>query len=271
MNSYKIGFIGIGKMGQAIAHGLISHNIFAKENIFFYDTNKSQIDSINKSLKITFLPLADLVSTIDILLIAVKPQNIDELLKQFPEIELKSKLIISILAGTKIQKFESLLGESTQIIRVMPNTPILLKHGMCAISYNKNVTEEYKQIAKLIFQNLSEIEELEETLLDAVTGISGSGPAFIYRLAEDIAQLGKEQGLPYETALKLIAQTFVGAGKMLLHGTKSPKELIADVSSPNGTTLAGLNYFDTTTIDQEIKEVFNKAIVRSKELANEVK
>ena len=270
MINYKIGFIGMGKMGQAIVKGLLTDRIFPKANISFFDTNESLIKQIEADLGLAALPLTELISISDIILIAVKPQNITKLLDQFNKANLTKKLIISILAGTKIQKFENTLGNSCQIIRVMPNTPILLKHGMSAICYNKNVSPEYRKAAKIIFQNLSEIEEIDESLFDTVTGISGSGPAFLYRIADNIAELGAEQGLDYNTALKLIAQTFVGAGKMLLQKEKTPRELISDVSSPNGTTVAGLDYFNQTSIDQEIKKVFQKAILRSKELASEV-
>ena len=126
----------------------------------------------------------------------------------------------------------------------MPNTPAVVGAGMSALAFNSTVTQRYQSIAKDLFNCLGETVEVPENMIDVVTGISGSGPAFMYKLAISMAQAGKLEGLDNDTALKLAAQTMVGAGKMLLEAGKSPETLIEDVSSPNGTTVAGLKQFD---------------------------
>ncbi len=265
--NHKIGFIGMGKMGQAIWQGLEKINFLPKSQIFFNEQiPEIEAEVINK-FGIKELNLANLVEKTDVIFFCVKPQNLVHLCQNFPKINLNNKIFVSILAGTPIKKFETLLGKDIRLIRTMPNNPLLINYGMTAICYNKNVKEADKEIIKKIFGSLGEIIETEEEHLNVVTGISGSGPAFLYRIADDLAKLGVEHGLTYQNALLLIAQTMVGSGKMLLLGKHSPEELIQIVKSPKGTTEAGLNYFDTTDIDNEIKNVVKRTIERARELS----
>ncbi len=247
LSKNKLGFIGFGKMGQAIWRGL------QKPDVLVYEKESSPND------------LVTLVTNANIIFFCVKPQNIADIFDQFPKTDISQKCLISILAGTPISTFEKHLGKNIQMVRVMPNTPAILGAGMSVLSF-KNVSENFQRLAIEIFSSLGKTEILSEEMLDVVTGISGSGPAFMYRIADDIAKAGQSQGLNYSQALKLIAQTMVGAGKMLMESKKTPQELIAEVSSPGGTTLAGLSFFDKSHIDHDIQQVVLAAITRAREL-----
>lgn len=266
---FRIGFIGMGKMAQAIWFGLSHAGLAKADKTSFYDISIAQRTYLEQTLSIKFQELSTLVQQSDVILFCVKPQNITALLSDFPKMDLQKKLLISILAGTPIKTFESYLGTDIQVVRVMPNTPALVQAGMSVLAFNAYVTPAYQDFAKQIFKSLGEIEIASESLIDVVTGISGSGPAFLYRIADDIARVGALEGLDYEQSLKCIAQTLVGAGQMLLKSGKPPSELISDVTSPHGTTMAGLAYFDQTRIDTDIQGVVLAAIARAKELGNE--
>jgi pyrroline-5-carboxylate reductase len=266
-NNTTIGFIGMGKMAQAIWTGLKNAQLFKHDQAAFFDISANS-SNLQEQFNIKYLKLSELFKFADILIFCVKPQNINNLLLDFPKINLEKKLLISILAGTAINTFETYLGTQIQMVRVMPNTPALLQKGMSALAFNANVTPEHQELAKQIFQSCGEIELVDENMLNIVTGISGSGPAFLYRLAEIIAQTGVQNGLEYPKSLKLIAQTMVGAGTMLLQSNKTATELIQDVSSPNGTTVAGLAAFDKTKIDTDLPKVIEATINRACELEN---
>ena len=265
---YRIGFIGMGKMGQAIWQGLDSLKIIDHNHVFFNEISEELTEYVKANFNLKEKNLPDLINDCDILFICVKPQNLEHLLKIFVHHNLENKLIISILAGTPIKKYTEILGKNLQIIRVMPNTPLLVKAGMTALCYNKGTKKEYLAFAEQLFQSLGEYLEVEEEFMDLITGLSGSGPAFFYRIAHDLAELATEYNLDYAKGLKLVAQTLIGTGKMLLESNKTPAELIKAVTSPNGTTEAGLKYFDQTKIDEEIKKVVISAIDRSIELNN---
>ncbi|MCP4050610.1 MAG: pyrroline-5-carboxylate reductase [bacterium] len=266
-NDFTIGFIGAGKMAAAISGGLINSKLAAPNKIIFYEINQKRKDFIKNKYNITDTDLQDLVTKSSIILFCIKPQNIEPLLADLSKTNIKNKLLVSILAGTKISLFEQYLGTDIRIVRVMPNTPAIINEGMSALSFKKNISTDSYELIKKIFSVLGEIEEVDEKYMDAVTGICGSGPAFFYRLADNIAKAGEKEGLDYKTSLRLAAQTMAGAGKMLLKSEKAPEQLISDVASPGGTTAAGLNAFDRSTIDKEIQNVILKAVQRSKELS----
>ena len=266
-SSYTLGFVGMGKMAAAMLEGIVASGLFLPSQIGFYELNAARRDEISASSKIIFYDVEALIAQSDILLFCVKPQNIRELLASFPKIDLSQKLLISILAGTPIAVFEQQLGTHVQVLRVMPNTPALLQAGMSALTFNANVSPEFRKTGYAVFNCLGRSVEVDESDMDVVTGISGSGPAFLYRLAHDIAKTGEQEGVDYTKSLTLIAQTMIGAGRMLLDSQKTPLELISDVSSPNGTTVAGLQAFDQSRIDTDIQSVILAAVHRSRELS----
>jgi pyrroline-5-carboxylate reductase len=266
----QVGFIGFGKMAQALWKGISANKLVAPEDVYIFEKNKDVERNALQTWGVKTGSLQTISEHCNIILFCIKPQQLSDLMGQFPDANLDNICFVSILAGTTAQTFESHLGENIQLVRVMPNTPALVGEGMSALYFNAQVNSTYKAFVTHIFEGLGKaIQVKNETDLDVVTGISGSGPAFIYRIAKAIADCGENQGLGYEDALVLISQTLVGAGKMLLESGRSPQELISDVSSPNGTTVAGLSSFDQTQIDNDIQNVIMSAINRSRELSKD--
>jgi len=260
-----LGFIGFGKMGQAIWNGIQSTNLYQKENLIVCEANPEIKNELqNKNINVG--SIADVVSTSSIIFFCVKPQVIIEILDTFPKIDLSEKLLVSILAGSSSRTFTDKLGKDIQFCRVMPNTPALVGKGMSAIYYSPTVSLEHKNDLSSIFKSFGEIIEIKEEQMNAITGISGSGPAFFYRIAKTFIETGQEQGLSYDDALLATIQTMQGAAEMLLSTGKTPDELINDVSSPNGTTVAGLNKFTELGIDESLKQVILAAVKRAEEL-----
>lgn len=266
----NIGFIGFGKMAEALWQGMCQTEGVSLENTCFTDQSKEREQEIVKKFQLKPESLKELVKKSDWIFLCIKPQQLKSILIEFPSIVDSGKVLVSILAGTPVSVFQKNLGNNIAVIRVMPNTPATLSEGLSAIYCNNSVSiKHYKQCQELL-KNVGQVIIMEdETHLDIATGISGSGPAFLYRIAKSMAEVGVERGLNSDSALTMAAQTLVGAGKMLLETGLSPDELIESVSSPNGTTVAGLEKFDDEKLDKGIKEVVKATIHRATELAKE--
>ncbi len=251
----KIGFIGFGKMANAIAKGIINSDFIKKENVFAFDVNKEALIKSTQNLSINPVFNEDeMLDKVDCLILATKPFVVDDVLDKIKSIK-KETLIISILAGIPIQRYELKLKES-KIIRVMPNTPAMVNEGMSVLAGGNLANREDMNFALNLFSKLGKSIELDETKLDAVTAVSGSGPAFYYYIIDLIAKAGNELGLKYEDALLLSTQTALGAAKMILNTKMSPDELITAVTTPNGTTAEG----NKVLINSDIKEVLRKTV-----------
>jgi pyrroline-5-carboxylate reductase len=256
----KIGFIGFGKMAQAMCHGIVSSGIVTPQNIGY-------TDKITLNSPFSSYPLRELITESDILFLSVKPQNLSEI--TWPSTaDQTGKHIISILAGKTLQTLQNQFG-SIAITRVMPNTPAMVNKSMSAFCHNSHVTEKQKQTAESLLKSFGKILEVTEDALDIVTAISGSGPAFFYRIATYISKTSQEHGLSHHEAITLIAQTLIGTGHMLLESGKTPETLISDVSSPNGTTVAGLEKLENSPIATILEQTIEAAYNRSKTLSKE--
>jgi pyrroline-5-carboxylate reductase len=265
----KLCIIGLGKMGSALLQGMLEAGVFQAKDITGCDLRVAEEESSQdfsgiRTTKNNCMGAEDA----DIILLAVKPQVINGVLEEIKE-SVQNKLIISIAAGININRIESYLPSSCRIVRVMPNTPILVKEGISAIAPNTGVTEEDLQIVRDIFGGVGKIVEVEEKLMDAVTGLSGSGPAYIYIIIEALADGGVLMGLPRELSLKLAAQTVLGSARMVLETGKHPGELKDMVTSPAGTTIQGLKVLEDNALRGIILNAVKEAAERSREL-NEI-
>ncbi|MFH1428121.1 MAG: pyrroline-5-carboxylate reductase [Candidatus Margulisiibacteriota bacterium] len=266
----RIGFIGGGNMAAAIIGGVLRSDNLKSDypglEVIVSDTNLEQLERLSSKCPgiQTSGDNSRVVQSSQVVFLAVKPQNIDPVL-----VEIKSqsdnKLIISIAAGVTIRKLQSVLANS-RIIRVMPNTPCLVEAGMSALSFADNVTDDDKQLAKSIFSAIGQTVNVDEAQINAVTGLSGSGPAFVYEVARALIEGGIASGLEPEVARKLAAQTLVGAGKMLLERTESPAELVKMVASPGGTTEAGLKVLSYENWQKPLQD----AVIAAKNRADEL-
>jgi pyrroline-5-carboxylate reductase len=259
----NLGVIGFGKMAEAICAG--AHNAHKELNISFFEKNDARRADILKKYPSFIATDLKSIAKSEFILLAVKPQTIDIIFETLPEIK-PTQCIISILAGTPIEKFESAIGK-LPIVRVMPNTPALIGESMTAISYNSVVSSYQKQIIKMIFDSIGVTLETDEKNINIITALSGSGPAYFYKIAESMALEAKKEGFDEETATTLVAQTMIGAGNMILKSNKSVATLISDVSSPNGTTVAGLSAFEDTSLIQDLGNIVRRAYERAKELS----
>jgi len=260
---HKIGFIGAGNMAFALAKA-IKKNKLAK-SIIASDINEERLDFIKKELKIsTTNDNKEVIRKSDIVFLAVKPQVIDIILDEIKN-EVKNQLIISIAAGVKLKKLESKL-KNKKIVRVMPNTPCLVGEMAAGFAVGKKVKDKEIKIIEEILNSAGKAFYLKEDLLDAVTGLSGSGPAFIAILMEGLIEGGVKSGLNKDVATELALQTCLGTAKLLIESGMTPDELVKMVSSPGGTTVAGMEILENSEVKDILIKTVKRATERSKEL-----
>lgn len=263
--------IGAGQMGSAIAKGLLKSGFAEAKNILLFDLDAQKLANIEKEFAFkTCTAISDLANAIkdeSIIIFAVKPQNIDELLVEISSFKIpQSALLISILAGTKIAKFAKYFPENP-IIRSMPNTPAQISKGATAISPNKTCLPSQIQLAKTIFETLGIVVTLDEDKLDAVTALSGSGPAYVFLLTEAMTEAGVKLGLDEASAKALARQTVCGAACLMTESGEEASTLREKVTSPNGTTYAALESFKANNFKEIVSRALDAACKRSKELS----
>lgn len=255
----KIGFIGAGNMGGAILRGLLSSNFCPPQDIAVSEPQSAdrEVLSYNNNPRLT--------RESDIILLCVKPFILPEVLNEIKSEVLPSKLFISIAAGISTQNIENILG-SVPVLRVMPNTPASLGWGMSALCAGAYAAERHMQLGQDIFNSVGKTAVISEPQMDAVTALSGSGPAFFYYFTDAMIQAGIGMGLSPEAARLLACQTAAGAGQMLVQSGKPPETLISEVTTPGGTTAAGLEVLKNHHMDSIIAQTLGAAESRSKEL-----
>ena len=266
----KLGFIGAGKMAGALVKGVLESGVSRAEDIWVADPAAEQRRSARRRFGIgVATDNQQLVRGSRIVVLAVKPQIIDEVLSEIRDDVRRGQLLISIAAGITLERISSGLGGNSRVVRAMPNTPALLGKGMSVLVRGRHATERDLSAAMRLFRAVGDaIAVEEEALLDPVTGLSGSGPAYVYRFAEALIEAGLRQGLPTDAARRLVFRTIEGASAMLLGAGKSPEELREMVSSPGGTTLAGLAALEQGRFVDVVCGAVAAATSRSRELGS---
>ncbi|MCQ2743440.1 MAG: pyrroline-5-carboxylate reductase [bacterium] len=265
MNTNNIGFIGSGKMASAIIIGLIKTGFAKPEQLIATQAEKEGVEEKSKALGIKIiLDNKELVKNSEVIFIAVKPNQVADVLAEINPVVTKEKLIVSIAAGVSTTKLEAGLAENTKVIRVMPNTPALVGEGMSGIFGGKNAKEEDLKYVKNLLSTIGKCIIVDnESQMDIVTAISGSGPAFFYKVINDIARAGESLGMDYEKALLLSIQTAIGSAKMAMNRQVDMETLIANVATKGGCTRVGIDVMenlDTQKIfNTVIKDTTNKA------------
>ena len=236
----KIGFIGMGNMGFAILQGLLK--LYRPEDLSFTDVNQERMETVKKQTGVDFVESnAECANQSRIVVLAVKPQYYDAVLKNIKYAVKPEKIVISIAPGITIDSLVKKLGDGKRIVRAMPNTPALLGEGMTGVTYDRGLfTEEEEQEIRAFFQSFGRMEYVEERLMSAVVCASGSSPAYVYMFIEALADSAVRYGLPRDKAYEFAAQTVKGAAEMVLQTGKHPGELKDLVCSPAGTTIAGV-------------------------------
>jgi pyrroline-5-carboxylate reductase len=263
----RIGFLGAGQMATALAKGWLTSGLT--------DSSSCQASDPVPEARRRFTEQTGISSTIDnkalvaasdVVILAVKPQSMRSLLEEVGPQVTDKHLLISIAAGIKLEQIAQLLGDTRRIIRVMPNTPCLLGASATGFAAGPHAKPEDVQLAEKLFNTVGKAFAVAETLLDAVTGLSGSGPAFVYVMIEAMADGGVRMGLPRDIALTLAAQTVTGAAQMVLQTGQHPGVLKDAVASPGGTTIAGLHALERGGFRAAMMDAIEAATKRSTEL-----
>lgn len=266
----KIFFLGAGKMASAIAGGLVSNRLFQANELAAFDVLPAAGAAFTAATGIACVEL-DAVKQAECLLLAVKPQMLESALSAIRKLDengksvLEGKLVISIAAGVGIEKIAALTGQQ-RIIRVMPNTPALVGCGASAFAPGSGALPEDIELCRRILDAVGLSMQVKEADLDGVTGLSGSGPAYVFEFIQALADGGVAEGLPRDAALKLAAQTLLGAAEMVLKTGKHPNELCDAVTSPGGTTSRGLEVLASHAFHGVVMQAVRAAAARSREL-----
>ena len=241
----KIGFIGCGKMASAIIGGVLASKFVKSEYITASEINEEKAKEKQNELGIKVIcDNKELVKISDVVFISTTPNYAEDVLNGIKEVVTADKLIVSICAGVTTNFIQSILGENIRVVRVMPNTPALVLEGMSGVAGGKYVGENDVNYVIELLSNVGRALEVPEEQIDIVTAISGSGPAFYYKVINEIARAGEKLGMDYEKALTLSIQTAIGSANMLLNSDKSAEDLIASVATKGGCTRVGVDYMD---------------------------
>ncbi|MGB2661309.1 MAG: pyrroline-5-carboxylate reductase [Candidatus Omnitrophota bacterium] len=264
MNNFKIGIIGCGNMGGAIVRGMVNKGIVEGKNIYLEDKDINKSASLAKETGALDEDLCFLMSKSDIVIIAVKPQDFDHLSEGIVS-EVAGQTFISVMAGINIDTIVKKLGREVPVARAMPNMGAFVAEGVTCLSYNSLVNK--KEEVRSVFSGIGEVFEVEEGAMNAVTAVSGSGPAYLFYLADAMISAAEKSGLDKDTAAKLVEQTLLGSTMLLKKSGESPGELISKVASRGGTTEAALSVFDAENLKSIIENAIQKAKERSEELS----
>ncbi|MCL5020205.1 MAG: pyrroline-5-carboxylate reductase [Bacteroidetes bacterium] len=268
LDAKRIGVIGAGHIGTAVIGGLLKAKLTSPKNIIASRRTSDNLAELEKSLTIhTTTDNRKAAKSSDILILAVKPMNARDVLGEIKDVVQESQLIISVMAGIKTSFINSFLGVQCPVIRSMPNTPVLVDGGATAISKGSFATDEHLKIAQTIFKSVGTVEVVPENLLDAVTGLSGSGPAYIYMVIEAMTDGGVKMGIPRQIAFRLAAQTVFGSAKLVIETGKHPAILKDEVTTPGGTAIAAVHELETHGLRTMLINAVSTATIRSKELS----
>jgi len=263
-----IGFIGNGNMGQAMIGGIIKSNIVKPENIMVSDLNEKGLKDVAEKYEIkTTTDNNEVAKNADILILSVKPNLYPVIIEGIKGNVKEDVIVVTIAAGKSIRSTEETFGRKVKVVRVMPNTPALVGAGMSALSPNEALTKEEIQEIITIFESFGEAEIVVENLMDAVTAVSGSAPAYVYMFIEAMADAAVLEGMPRGQAYKFAAQTVLGAGKMVLETGSHPGALKDMVCSPGGTTIEAVATLEEMGLRSAVIAAMRRCAAKSKEMS----
>lgn len=265
----KITLIGTGKIGQALLGGIIKAELTPRENIIVTDILDAVLEQIENIYHVNTSKENDkAIQSADIILLAVKPQVIKEVLEQIRPVLKEYQLIISVAAGIKTTNIEHVIKKNNPILRVMPNIPALVDESATAIAKGAHANDDHLAIGQTIFNAVGDVVVVREEQLDAVTGLSGSGPAYIYMLLEALIDGGVKMGLARDVATRLSIQTVLGSAKLMRETKKHPAVLKDEVTTPGGTTIAAIHELEMHGLRNMLISAVETATKRSQELSS---
>ncbi|HYK73291.1 MAG TPA: pyrroline-5-carboxylate reductase [Pseudoneobacillus sp.] len=265
----KVGFIGCGKMAQAMIEGMIRSKVMQPEEIMASAKTDETLQSVKEKNKILVSSHnIEVAKHADILILAIKPNIHDEILKEIAVAMDEQKVIITIAAGISLEYIESFFQTKVKVVRAMPNTPSLVGEGMSAICHNEQINQGDLEKVLLLFNSFGKTEVMVEELMDSIPAISGSSPAYVYMFIEALADGGVKQGIPRKQAYKLAAQAVLGAAKMVLETGNHPGELKDNVCTPGGATIEAVAALEQEGFRSAILTAMDHCTQKSKQLSN---
>lgn len=269
LKNKKLAVIGVGKLGEALISGLLKKHAIEASDVTGSVAHEPSINRVNERLNINVtLDNCEAIKGKDVILLAVKPQNMDRVLKEISSSVKPDQLVISVAASVTTSFVEERLPDGTPVVRAMPNTPSVINAGMAGLCAGTNASEEHKRMAEAIFKCVGETVFVDESLMDGVTALSASGPAYLYVVIESLAEAGVKLGISRETSTLLAAQTMLGSAKMILDSKQHPAMLKDMVTTPAGCTIDGLMELEEGKLRVTLIKAVVKAAERARELVN---
>jgi len=263
----RLAFIGGGNMAEALLRGILAANRMRPEEIVATDVRDERLAHLETTYRIAVSSdNAAAARQTETILLAVKPQHMDGALAELKGAVGEAQLLISIAAGISTTTIAAPFPCPVRVIRVMPNTPALVLEGVSALTRGRHATARDLETARQLFEAVGKVVDVDESLMDAVTGLSGSGPAYVFLVIEALADAGVKVGLPRDVALALAAQTVRGSARLVLETGKHPAALKDMVASPGGTTIAGLHALEQGAVRAALINAVEAAVRRSQEL-----
>ncbi len=263
----KIAFLGAGNMAEALVAGIVKGKLSKPEFILATDISPARLEILKDRYKIQVGDQnLDAVLWADVIILCVKPQVINDVLAEIQASLSERQLIISVAAGVSISRIQDIIGPTIPMVRAMPNTPAVIQEGVTALAGCRDLSIEQLSVAQKIFESVGQVVVVDEALMDAVTGLSGSGPAYIYLAIEALIDGGVRVGLPRNIAHVLAVQTVLGAAKMVKETNEHPALLKDRVTSPGGTTIAGVQRLEEGGLRATLIDAVEAATHRSREL-----
>lgn len=270
ISDYRIGFVGFGHLAQVICRAIERAKLIPRSRISFVRRDPAKIKKCEQEFGITATSLEHLVDSSDLLLLCVRPHQAKQILPDLARLGAGSKKIVTLLAGVRLALYQKHLGSPLEIARAMPNIASAAGEGVTAFCFGPDASSEFRSAAQMLFSSLGKEIEVDESQMDIACGIAGSGPGFVFRLIEAMARAGEKNGLPYEKALKMAAQAFAGAARLIANGAP-PEALIEQIATPNGTTEAGFKAMTQSRLDAHFQQAIEASARRSRELSEEIR
>jgi pyrroline-5-carboxylate reductase len=271
MKTRRLGFLGSGNMAAALVGGLVHGKVLPSGRILASDVKVERLEQLRAEFGIrTTVDNHELLRESDVVVLAVKPQVIDRVLTEVGGDVRADQLVVSVAAGVPLEALEARLPKGSRVVRAMPNTPATVQAGATAVSGGTHASADDLRVARELFEAVGRVVVLDEALLDAVTGLSGSGPAYVMLIIEALADGGVKVGLHRDTALLLAAQTVFGSAKLLLETGEHPGRLKDMVTSPGGTAIAGLHTLESGALRKTLIDAVEVASKRAAELGAEM-
>lgn len=264
----NVGFLGAGSMAEALIRGLLAAGSASPDRIWVTNrSNRERLDRLARRLGVrTTADKAEVVDRAGLLVVACKPKDVAGLLAEVGSRTRPGQIVLSVAAGVNTTALATQTTPGVQVVRAMPNTSSLVRESATALAAGPGATAEAMALCRVLLGAVGKVVEVPESLLDAVTGLSGSGPAYVYAMVEAMVEAGVVAGLPEEVSQQLAIQTVVGAGRMLAETREDPAALRQKVTSPGGTTMAGLQVLSDHGFHQAIVRAVSRAAERSREL-----